>query len=30
MNTKFTTYYNYFFYFFFGQKKGLVLCYVKK
>jgi len=26
----FNTYYNYFFYFFFGQKKGLVLCYVKK
>ena len=26
----FNTYYNYFFYFFFGQKKGMVLCYVKK
>lgn len=24
------TFYTYFFYFFFGQKKGLVLCYVKK
>ncbi len=30
MNSNFATYYNYFFYFFFGQKKGLVLVYVKK
>ncbi len=27
---QFNTFYTYFFYFFFGQKKGLVLCYVKK
>lgn len=26
----FNTWYNYFFYFFFGEKKGMVLCYVKK
>lgn len=26
----FNTYYTYFFYFFFGQKRELVLCYVKK
>lgn len=26
----FNTWYNYYFYFFFGQKKGLVLCYVKR
>jgi len=30
MTTKVSTYFSYFFYFFFGQKKGLVLCYVKK
>jgi hypothetical protein len=27
---QFNTFYTYFYYFFFGQKKGLVLCYVKK